>query len=70
MSRGRSPVLTVAEAAAYLGVSRMTVYRLTAEQGQGRSALPVVHLSPGRRGFMQSDLDAYLKRQRLTRRTA
>lgn len=66
-SRSGSPVLDVAGAAAYLGISRRTLYRLSAAQGQGRAGLPVIHLSPGRRGFLQSDLDAYLRRQRLAK---
>jgi predicted DNA-binding transcriptional regulator AlpA len=60
------PVLSVKDAQAYLGnISRATLYRLCAEGGAG--ALPVVYLTVdgprgrrGRRGFRQSDLDAWV----------
>ena len=58
-----SPVLTVAQAAAYVGLGRSTFYRVTAACGTGTHAIPVVQLSPGRRGYLRSDLDAYLNRQ-------
>ena len=58
-----SPVLTVAQAAAYVGLGRSTFYRVTAACGTGSHAIPVVQLSPGRRGYLQIDLDAYLRRQ-------
>lgn len=64
-----SPVLSVADAAAYIGVSRATLYRICAEQGQGRSRLAVVHTSARRRGFLRVDLDKYLARQRQARST-
>lgn len=64
--------LGVDDAAAYLGISRRTMYRLSAECGNGPSAIPVVHVSPGRRVFRIRDLDAYLARQTVTggRKTA
>lgn len=52
--------LGVNDAAAYLGVSRRTLYRLSAECGTG--ALPVVHLR-GRRVFRVVDLDRFLAQQ-------
>ena len=58
-----SPVLTVAQAAAYVGLGRSTFYRVAAACGTGTHAIPVVHISPGRRGFLRKDLDAYLARQ-------
>jgi excisionase family DNA binding protein len=54
--------LTVDQAAAYIGVSRRTMYRLSAECGTGKSELPVVHVR-GRRVFLRRHLDAYLERQ-------
>lgn len=54
--------LSVLDAAAYLGVSRRTLYRISAECGTGPSALPVAHIR-GRRVFRVRDLDAYLARQ-------
>lgn len=53
--------LGVTDAAAYLGISRRSLYRLSAECGTGPDALPVVHLG-GRRVFRVRDLDAYLER--------
>ena len=61
MSDVESPVLSVAQAAVYLGVSRATVYRITAEQGRGPSGLQPL-LIRGRRVFLRADLDAYLQR--------
>lgn len=57
--------LGVMDAAAYLGVSRRTLYRISAECGTGPSALPVTHIR-GRRVFRVRDLDAYLARQVVT----
>jgi hypothetical protein len=42
------------------------MYRLAAACGTGKAALPVVHLSPGRRGFKVADLDVYLERHTQT----
>jgi excisionase family DNA binding protein len=53
--------LTVKQAAAYLGVSTRTLYRITAECGTGKDELPVVHIR-GRRLFLRRDLDTYLAR--------
>ena len=53
--------LGVDDAAKYLGVSRRTLYRISAECGNGPDALPVVHVR-GRRVFRTRDLDAYLDR--------
>ena len=58
-------VLNVKDAAAYLGVSARTMYRLSAQCGTGPQDLPVVHVR-GRRVFAVADLDAYLERQRST----
>jgi excisionase family DNA binding protein len=52
--------LTVDQAATYIGVSRRTMYRISAEAGTG--GLPVVHIR-GRRVFLRRHLDAYLERQ-------
>lgn len=54
----RPAVLSVADAAAYLSVSVRTMQRLSAECGQ--DGLPVVAVSPGRRGFRVADLDRYI----------
>lgn len=51
--------LTVAQAAAYLGVSRRTLYRITAECGTGKDDLPFIAIR-GRRLFLRRDLDTYL----------
>ncbi len=53
-----NPCPSVQATADYCGVSRATMYRVAAQAGAG--ALPVVELSPNRRGFRQSDLDAWL----------
>jgi len=56
-------LLTVNEAAAYLNVSRSTVYKLSALRGTGPAQLPVVNL-PGTSvvRFKVSDLDALIAR--------
>lgn len=54
--------LGVEDAARYLGVSRRTMYRLSAECGTGPAQLPVVHIG-GRRLFRLRDLDAFLAQQ-------
>lgn len=51
--------LGVTDAARYLGVSRRTMYRLSAECGT-RSPLRPVHIG-GRRVFRVVDLDRYLE---------
>jgi excisionase family DNA binding protein len=51
--------LTVSQAATYLGISRRTLYRISAERGVGKSRLPVCCIE-GRRLFRVCDLDAYL----------
>jgi predicted DNA-binding transcriptional regulator AlpA len=62
-ARGPNPVLSVKDAQVYLGnISRATLYKLSAEGGAG--ALPVVYVTPGRRGFLQSDLDVYIAGRR------
>lgn len=67
MTAPRRPVtpalLTVNEAAAYLNVSRSTVYKLSALRGTGPAQLPVVNL-PGTNvvRFRVSDLDALIAR--------
>ncbi len=57
-ARAPNPVLSVQDAAKYLSISRAQMYRVAAQAGAG--ALPVVAISPGRRGFRQSDLDALI----------
>lgn len=52
--------LSVVDAAKYLGISRSSMYRLTAECG-ARDDLRPVHIG-GRRVFRVKDLDAYLER--------
>ena len=63
--------LSVPQAAAYLGVSRATVYRISAERGEGASGLEPL-LIRGRRVLLREDLDAYLQscRARQGRRAA
>jgi predicted DNA-binding transcriptional regulator AlpA len=56
--------LSVTDAAAYLGVSRKTMYRISAERGTGGGPCPVE--IRGRRVFRVKDLDAYLDRQQTT----
>lgn len=53
--------LSVSQAAAYLGISRSSMYRLSAECGTGQPLLSPVHVLPGRRVFLRKDLDAYLE---------
>jgi excisionase family DNA binding protein len=62
----QSPLLSIPEAAAYLGISRATLYRISAERGQGGSGLNVVPIR-GRRFFEQRALDAYIARQRVSK---
>lgn len=56
-------LLTVNEAAAYLNVSRSTVYKLSALRGTGPAQLPVVNL-PGTSvvRFKVADLDDLIAR--------
>lgn len=54
-----SPVLSARAAADYLGLGLRTL-RMLSESDK----LPVVRLSPRRIGFLKSDLDAYIERQR------
>lgn len=56
--------LSVTEAAAYIGVSRATLYRITAECGTSPTGLRPLRVR-GRRLFLRKDLDAYLLRQRV-----
>ncbi len=60
-------LLTVNEAAAYLNVSRSTVYKLSALRGTGPKQLPVVNL-PGTSvvRFKIADLDALIARSVVT----
>ncbi len=61
--RKPDPVLSIAQAQAYLGdISCATLYKLSAEGGAG--ALPVLYVNPGRRGFLQSDLDSFIAQRR------
>lgn len=50
---------SVPDAARYLGVSRATLYRITAERGTGKSSLMPTVIR-GRRVFTRKQLDAYL----------
>jgi excisionase family DNA binding protein len=52
--------LSVEDAATYLGISRNTVYRLSAECGTRVPELRPVHIG-GRRLFRRIDLDAFLE---------
>ncbi len=54
--------LSVNDAAVYLGISRATLYRITAERGTGPSVLRPT-LIGGRRLFQPKHLDAYLDAQ-------
>lgn len=54
-------LLSVADTATYLGVSRTTVYKLSAACGTGPGALPVVHIG-GKRLFRITDLDRFIER--------
>ena len=60
--------LSVADAARYIGISRSSMYRLTAECGT-RTGLRPVHIG-GRRVFRVKDLDAYLEANLAGRRSA
>ena len=55
---GAAGLLTVAEAARYLSISRTTLYRLT-----DRGEIAVVRLSRDPR-FLKSDLDAFIQTKR------
>jgi len=54
-------LLSVADTATYLGVSRTTVYKLSAACGTGPAALPVVHIG-GKRLFRLTDLERLIER--------
>ena len=54
-------LLSVNDAAAYLGISRSTMYRLAAECGAGGG--PQVTPVRGRRMFSVAELDAFIERQ-------
>jgi predicted DNA-binding transcriptional regulator AlpA len=55
--------LSAADAAAYLGLSRASVWRMTAA-----GALPrPVMLSPGRRAWLRVELDLWLEQRRAER---
>jgi len=54
-------LLSVADTATFLGVSRTTVYKLSAACGTGPGALPVVHIG-GKRLFRITDLDRLIDR--------
>jgi len=54
-------LLSVADTAIFLGVSRTTVYKLSAACGTGPAALPVVHIG-GKRLFRVTDLDRFIER--------
>jgi excisionase family DNA binding protein len=62
-------LLSVPQAAAYLGISRATLYRVAAECGTGKTGLRVVRIR-GRRLFKRTDLDAYIARQRVLANTS
>ena len=51
-------VLTVAETARLLGVSKFTLLRMRQRESCG--GLPFVQLSPGRIGYLRRDVRAYL----------
>jgi hypothetical protein len=56
-------VLTVAETARLLSVSKFTLLRM--RQRQGCAGLPFVQLSPGRIGYLRQDVLAFLKARRV-----
>lgn len=66
MSAVQPAALSVADSATYLGISRKTMYRISAERGTGGGPVPVE--IRGRRVFRVKDLDAYLERQQATSR--
>ena len=55
-----SPLMTVPEAAAYLRISRSTLYSLVKAR-----ELPQVHLVAGRAAFLKADLDDYINSRRV-----
>ncbi len=61
-----SPLLSVSDAAAYLGISRASLYRIAAECGTGKSGLAVIRIR-GRRLFKKTDLDAFIARSQVQR---
>ena len=52
--------MTVPEAAAYLRISRSTLYSLVKAR-----ELPQVHLVAGRAAFLKADLDDYINSRRV-----
>jgi excisionase family DNA binding protein len=54
-------LLSVKDTAIYLGVSRSTVYKLSAQCGTGPAALPVVYIGR-KRLFRVADLDRLIER--------
>jgi predicted DNA-binding transcriptional regulator AlpA len=57
-------VLTATEVSSLLGLSKFTLLRM--RQRGARSGLPYVQLSPGRIGYLRSDVRAYLAARRVT----
>lgn len=58
-STGSGRLLTIQQAADYLGVSRSAMYRLL----EPRGGIPWVRLTPHARRIRQSDIDDYLAKQ-------
>jgi DNA-binding MurR/RpiR family transcriptional regulator len=56
-------VQTAADTARQLGVSKFTLLRM--RQAEGCSGLPFVQISPGRIGYLKSDVRAYLAARRV-----
>src|SRR3954468_13993193 len=54
-------VLTVADTARLLGVSKFTLLRMR----KRKDGLPFVRLSPGRIGYLRSDVHAYIAARRV-----
>lgn len=66
MKPSRGPVLSIKDAAAYTSLGVRTMERLAAECSPD---LPVVYLTKQRRGFRQADLDAWLEKRTVGRRS-
>lgn len=58
-------ILNFIDACQYLGISRMTMYRLVKNQ---KIAYSKIGIGRGRYRFRKEDLDAYLKRNRVEAR--
>jgi hypothetical protein len=56
-------VLTAADTARLLGVSKFTLLRM--RQREDCDGLPFVQLSPGRIGYLRSDVRAYIAARRV-----